>query len=426
MWPPPHHPRPNARTAGVVGSAAVKTAMSRHPADPPSAASATPRLPGPIVLRHIDGTLVEFPLAARPGARRWIATLYPEPANRYGWGRELWHHDRGRGFSSVRIAPGDLIEFGADHPVGHVRKHLQPHRWYGFIAAIHDTGFVAIGPYPGPQAAHTAAYHAQAAWRTRQVQDSRADQVAADIEQAGDPTGSRLASPAAAHQVPHHLDRLASLWRQERELRSTAGEHLDKIEAQLDSARERLADVTEQRDGTRTHLNQLRDRPHPNPRAIEAVQADLNALDERHGQVTHNLGLLEDQRAELLGSAGIDPERSQRLERLLDDRVTAAIDVSRREPPDYIIGLLGRRPRLRDHAGTWDRRLALVETYRHRELGLDLNQPAAGPDAPAIERAIGARPQHAAQAHAWDVVHQSIPGPHLDGHGRAQPLDLGL
>lgn len=378
----------------------------------------------PLVARHLDGVVLDFPVAPQPGARRWVATVYPDPAiprGGYGWGRELWA-PVGRGFKPSRLLAGDVVEFGADHPVpaGRKKTTLVPNRWYGFVTAVDDEALVLVGPYPGPRAAHQAAYHAMAGWRRQRADAADASRIA----QLATPTVDRHAwdPPSVDTRLPPSTHELARECRQLRDQRHAAGGTLDEVDQRLAATQQRHDDFNQQLEAARRHVADLQARPAPNKRAITAAENELAAWEQRAQQVRHNLDLLQNQRREATPT-GVDHDRYELLAGLLDGRVAAAIDAARRQPPGYINELLGRRPGDRQRAATWDQRVADIEAWRHRELGLDSARPAA---ATGVERAIGPRPSGPAAAR-WDVVAHNLPGHERHaGHVPEAVLESGL
>jgi hypothetical protein len=108
-----------------------------------------------------DGTVIDFPAPIlRPDARCWAATLWPDPTQPGGWGRALWW-DAGLvrpAYRPVALQYSDIIEFGADLPVGSGRHAtIFPVRWYGIMLSRSQWELVAHGPHPTPEAAQRVA-----------------------------------------------------------------------------------------------------------------------------------------------------------------------------------------------------------------------------------------------------------------------------
>lgn len=105
-------------------------------------------------LRAPNGAVIDLPVPVLPGARVWVATIWPDPQAPGGWGRHVWALDpvTGRGWQLPhQLAAGDVLEFGADAPVG-------PVRWYGIMDSYEVDRWATVqGPYEHPAAAYTEA-----------------------------------------------------------------------------------------------------------------------------------------------------------------------------------------------------------------------------------------------------------------------------
>jgi hypothetical protein len=112
------------------------------------------------LLRVAYNTSLDVAIDPTPGARLWIATIWPDAAHPGGWGRLLWHrHPRGRGWLIEPLTHlGDVIEFGADY-------HDEPDRWYGFVSRADETGILLVGPYESPAEALEHGRHSLERWR---------------------------------------------------------------------------------------------------------------------------------------------------------------------------------------------------------------------------------------------------------------------
>lgn len=135
-----------------MGRRSIEATPSRPPMPPPA----------PTMLRISgDGTVIDFPAPIlRPDARCWAATCWPDPAQPGGWGRALWWDVRmGRpGYQPVALQYSDIIEFGADLPVGTGRKAtVLPIRWYGIMLSRSRWELVAHGPHHSPDDAQRVA-----------------------------------------------------------------------------------------------------------------------------------------------------------------------------------------------------------------------------------------------------------------------------
>jgi len=127
--------------------------MKRRP-EPPSQPPPAPHYDfarhGRHRLRTPNGAIIDLPVPILPGARVWVATIWPDPNAPGGWGRQVWAIDpmAGRGWQlPLQLAAGDVLEFGADTPQGAVR-------WYGIMDSYIVNEWTTIqGPYEHPVAA---------------------------------------------------------------------------------------------------------------------------------------------------------------------------------------------------------------------------------------------------------------------------------
>lgn len=139
---------------------ATRTARRRHHPPPPSLPPMPP--PAPTMLRlSADGTVIDFPAPIlRPDARCFAATCWPDPTQPGGWGRALWWGPTGwrPGYQPIGLEYSDIIEFGADLPVGRGRKAtVVPVRWYGIMLNRDQWHLVAHGPHPSAVDAYRVA-----------------------------------------------------------------------------------------------------------------------------------------------------------------------------------------------------------------------------------------------------------------------------
>jgi hypothetical protein len=145
--------------------------------------------PAPTMLRLNDaGAVIDLPVPVlRRDAYCWAATMWPDPAQPGGWGRACWWDVRmGRpGYQPVALEYADLIEFGADLPVG-TGRHASwfPVRWYGILLSTSRWELVAHGGHPTPAAAQRVA---------QELRSSLAYRLIGHIE---------LASPPSARPAP--------------------------------------------------------------------------------------------------------------------------------------------------------------------------------------------------------------------------------
>lgn len=100
-------------------------------------------------LRAPIAVVLDLPVPVAPGARPWVATIWPDPHVAGGWARDVWDVDPERGGWALPgvLAAGDVLEFGADSPA-------EPVRWYGIMDGYqHDAHLTVQGPYPHPATA---------------------------------------------------------------------------------------------------------------------------------------------------------------------------------------------------------------------------------------------------------------------------------
>jgi hypothetical protein len=136
----------------MTGHRSVEPVPSRPPLPPPA----------PTMLRiSTDGAVIDFPAPVlRPDAHRWAATCWPDPAQPGGWGRALWWGPQpGRpGYQPVALEYSDIIEFGADLPLGTGRRARSlPIRWYGILLSRSSYELIAHGPHATPDDAQRVA-----------------------------------------------------------------------------------------------------------------------------------------------------------------------------------------------------------------------------------------------------------------------------
>lgn len=105
-------------------------------------------------LRAPNGSIIDLPVPTLPGARVWVATIWPDPNLPDGWGRQMWALDptTGRGWQLPhQLTAGDVVEFGADTPE-------QPLRWHGIMDSYEVDRWATVqGPYEHPAAAYEEA-----------------------------------------------------------------------------------------------------------------------------------------------------------------------------------------------------------------------------------------------------------------------------
>jgi hypothetical protein len=105
------------------------------------------------MLRILEGAVIDFPAPVlHPRAYLWVATCWPDSRQPGGWGRALWwaspYHP---GYVPVALAPGDVIEFGADIPIRRwCRIRWVPVRRYGSALFLSRDELLVYGPYSNP------------------------------------------------------------------------------------------------------------------------------------------------------------------------------------------------------------------------------------------------------------------------------------
>jgi hypothetical protein len=154
--------------------------------------------PAPVMLRiSTDGAVIDFPAPVlRRDARCWAATCWPDPTQPGGWGRALWWGPiAGRpGYQPVALNFSDIIEFGADLPVGSGRKAtVVAVRWYGILLSRSRYELVAHGPHATPDDAQRVG---------QELRSSLAYRLIGQIELAPPPSARPTPRPRLYFQTP--------------------------------------------------------------------------------------------------------------------------------------------------------------------------------------------------------------------------------
>jgi len=168
----------------------------------------------------------------------------------------------------------------------------------------------------------------------------------------------------------------------------TAAE-MSSVQARHDQTAARLAE-------TRRALALEVDRRRPQGQRVADLGRQITGLERRHAEETLRLDMLRQRLA--TGGDGTDQaglrERhdliSAAIDLIVDDAVAAAVA----HPTRYLAALLGPRPAEPAAQVDWDRRVRRVEAWRHHHLGLTYGQPAAGPNAPPSDQALGPIPDN--------------------------------
>jgi conjugative relaxase-like TrwC/TraI family protein len=168
---------------------------------------------------------------------------------------------------------------------------------------------------------------------------------------------------------------------------ATAAE-LSAAEAGHDQTAARLA-------ATRDSLATEASRRRPDRRLVADLGRHITGLERRHAKEALQLDMLRQRLTggDGAGRAGLRERHdliSAAIDLIVDDAVAAAVA----HPARYLTALLGPRPAEPADAADWDRRMRAVEAWRHHHLGLPYGQPAAGPDAPPSEQALGPIPDN--------------------------------
>ena len=123
-------------------------------------------LPGLVVLRFVNGVVVDHPFVAVVPSPLWAATLEPDTSDQSGWRRTLWPTaPGGRGWVPDVLHFGDVIEFGS---------HSDPRwRWFGWFTHRVDDAVVVTGPFASPVTAWSDAVPARREIEERALDDYR-------------------------------------------------------------------------------------------------------------------------------------------------------------------------------------------------------------------------------------------------------------
>jgi conjugative relaxase-like TrwC/TraI family protein len=288
-----------------------------------------------------------------------------------------------------------------------VIEHIPRERAIAGIHALLDAGI------PAPEI--------EAALKEREQRSARAGAPVLDHRVRAllgthhlDPAGHRLPAPHTpaeewdhaaallATAEAHHLSRrpVASLAAERQELTQVLAGNVDshtadRLTADLAAARAALDDVTDRRDLARRDLDTETSRRRPNRARRAELRLAADTWERRAAEHADTVDALTQRLRAAAGDTGA--HRALRdhhhaitlaLDLLVDDAMRTAVS----RPADYLVGFLGTRPPDPDRAEEWDRRARQVESWRHHTLGLPYGQPAAGPDAPPSEQALGRTP----------------------------------
>jgi hypothetical protein len=264
------------------------------------------------------------------------------------------------------------------------------------VGAILDAHGIDPGAYqlPPPRSPREEWHHAAQLLRAAEVNHLAArptDELASQHRAL-----SRLLAHAPNASTPDHL--IAPLADRARH----AEEHTTRTARRLAAAQ--------------AELSAIRLQPRPNRRATDHARRAADAGRRSHTAAHHQLATARGVLAATQPGADPGPLRDRlglidaALARQLDHAATQLA----REPAPYLTALLGSPPDLPALNASWRRAALAVEHYRHHTLGLPYGPPAAGPDAPATEQALGTPPDDIADLRRYR---------HLCAH---QPtLDLG-
>ena len=120
-------------------------------------------LPGLVVLRFVNGVVVDHPFVDGVPAPWWASTLEPDTGDSSGWRRTLWPSGPGgRGWVPGVLHFGDVIEFGS---------YADPRwRWFGWFTHRVDDALLVTGPSdcratPGPMLRQRVVRLSSERWR---------------------------------------------------------------------------------------------------------------------------------------------------------------------------------------------------------------------------------------------------------------------
>jgi hypothetical protein len=229
-----------------------------------------------------------------------------------------------------------------------------------------------------------------------------------------DPTAHQLPAPQTPAQEwdhaaallttaeAHHLSRrpVASLAAERRELAQILTGHIesrtvDRLTADLVSARATLNEITTCRDLARRNLDTEASRRRPNRARRAELRLTVDTWERRAAEHADTVDALAQRLRAATGDTGAQRalhDRHHVVTLALDLLVDDAMGIVMSRPAPYLVAFLGTRPPDPDRAEEWDRRARQVETWRHHTLGLPYGEPAAGPDARPSEQALGRTP----------------------------------
>ena len=100
-------------------------------------------MPRLVVLRLVNGVVLDHPFAGEVRFPLWAATLDADASDPLGWRRSLWPvAPGGRGWVPQVLHFGDVVEFGSYHdPV---------QRWFGWYTHHAGDGIIVTGPFASP------------------------------------------------------------------------------------------------------------------------------------------------------------------------------------------------------------------------------------------------------------------------------------
>ncbi|MBI5090147.1 MAG: hypothetical protein HZB15_15135 [Actinobacteria bacterium] len=100
-------------------------------------------MPRLVVLRLVNGVVLDHPFAGEVRFPLWAATLDADASDPFGWRRSVWPAaPGGRGWVPQVLHFGDVVEFGSYHdPV---------QRWFGWYTHNAGDGIIVTGPFASP------------------------------------------------------------------------------------------------------------------------------------------------------------------------------------------------------------------------------------------------------------------------------------
>ncbi len=186
-----------------------------------------------------------------------------------------------------------------------------------------------------------------------------------------------------ALQTSELIERRDSLRSQVRQERTNEDERAE-LQRRIEQVREFIGGMGAQREWTKELPRKLR-------------RSERERIDRTEARAKQQLAQLE---AQLRRMPPVEHQARQELavaERVLDERLRAAVLAARLSPPAYITKELGERPLDRTKQRAWDRGVAEIEGYRQQHGIKDPNRALGRERAREIEQRATLRSIHEAQ-----------------------------